>query len=200
MAHRNFRDHEGRQGKGGGDGSVGGVHASADPPGWVTRLRATRTGSALWDAPWHMLLLGAWAARWFPVLAARGGVSWHFFAGAGSLFVGGHPARAGGKPGGLHIYASYPKYQFGPVTLIFSAVARLLGSHEGLVAAQVLMTVCGLAVLYLLEHTARLVRPDLGRDQIRWTVLGAGLVFVPVWMILSVRFAPLDDVLALLFA
>jgi hypothetical protein len=147
-----------------------------------------------------MLLLAAWGARWFPVLAARGGVSWHFFADAGQLFAGGHPAGAGGKPGGLHIYASYPKYQFGPVTLVFSAVVRLVGSHEGLVAAQVLMTVCGLAVLYLLERTARLVRPDLTHDEIRWTVLGAGVVFVPVWMILAVRFAHLDDVLGLLFA
>jgi hypothetical protein len=170
------------------------MHASAEPPGWVARLRASRW----WAWPWHLVLLAGWMARWYPEMASGGGHSWHLFAEAGSLFIGGHPAGFT-QPGGLDIYASYPRFQFGPVTLAVAAAARL-GPDEGVVAAQLLMAACGLAVLYLAERTARVARPDLDPERIRWAVLGAGTVFVPAWMILAVSFAHLDDVLALLFA
>jgi hypothetical protein len=171
------------------------VNPSADPPGWVAEVRASRW----YGLPWHFLLLAAWAARWFQVEAAGGGHSWHLFTEAARVAAGAHPAGFR-SPGGLAIYASYPRFQFGPFTLGAAAVLRLLGPDEGLVAAQVLMTGCGLGILYLASRTARLVRPDLDPEQIRWTVLGAGAVFVPVWSILAVSFMHLDDVLALLFA
>jgi hypothetical protein len=133
------------------------------------------------------------------VFAVGGGASWHLFTEAGRLLFGGHPAGFG-APGGLRLFASYPRFQFGPVTLVVAAVLRLLGPDQGLVVAQLLMTGCGLAILVVAERTARAARPDLDPDQIRWTVLGAGLVFWPVWEILAVSFMHLDDVLALLFA
>jgi hypothetical protein len=98
------------------------------------------------------------------------------------------------------MYANYPRFQFGPVTLAASALSRLIGPHEGVAAAQVLMTIAGLAILYLAERTACWVRPDLDPDQIRWAAFGAGLIFVPVWAVLAVSWAHLDDVLALLLA
>jgi len=171
------------------------VNASADPPRWAIAVRASRW----YGLPWHYILLAAWAAKWFSVFAAGGGASWHLFTEAGRLLFGEHPAgfRA---PGGLRLFASYPRFQFGPVTLVVAAALRLLGPDQGLVVAQVLMTGCGLAIMFIAERTARLARPDLDPERIRWTVLAAGAVFVPVWSILAVSFMHLDDVLALLLA
>ena len=126
-------------------------------------------------------------------------LSWHIFVRAAKLFVGEHPATTS-APGVLHLYANYPKFQFGPVSLAVSAVIRLIGPHEGVAAAQILMTAAGLAIIYLAERTACRARPDLDPDQIRWTAFAAGFVFVPVWAILAVSYAHLDDVLALLLA
>ena len=169
--------------------------ASAEPPAWVSRLRGQR-----WYAwPWHYLLLAAWAARWFQVEAPGGSHSWHLFTVAAQLLWGGHPAGFP-APGGLHLYASYPRFQFGPVTVLAAAVLRLAGPGQGLVATQVLLTGCGLVIIRLAERIARLARPDADPDRIRWTVLAAGIVFLPAWEILAVSFMHLDDVLALLFA
>jgi hypothetical protein len=170
------------------------VRASADPPAWVIRLRASRW----YSLPWHYLLLAAWAARWFQV-EADGTHSWHLLIQAARLLFGGHPAGFT-EPGGLHLYANYPRFQFGPVTLVVTAVLRLTGPGEGLVVAQVVMTLCGLAILAVAEWTARLARPEVDRDRLRWTVLGAGAVFLPAWEILAASFMHLDDVLALLLA
>ncbi len=172
------------------------MNVSPDPPRWASAVRASRW----YDLPWHYLLLAAWAAKWSQVMATNGGgASWHLFTEAGRLLFGVHPAgfRA---PGGLRLFASYPRFQFGPVTMAAAAVVRLLGPDQGLVVAQVLMTACGLLIMVLAERTARIARPDLDPDQIRWTVLGVGVVFVPVWSILAVGFMHLDDALALLLA
>lgn len=167
---------------------------SGEPPQWVATVRAGRW----YSLPWEYLLLAGWAARWFAVEAGSKH-SWHLFTEAARLATGGHPAGFR-LAGGLHLYGSYPRFQFGPVTLGVTAVLRLIGPDEGVVTAQVVMTGCGLAILYLASRTVRVVRPDLDPEQIRWTVLGAGAVFVPVWSILAVSFMHLDDVLALLFA
>jgi hypothetical protein len=171
------------------------VIASAGPPAWVDRLRAQRW----YGWPWHYLLLAAWAACWFWRYAKDGGQSWHLFTAAARLAAGGHPAGYG-SAGGLHLYASYPKFQFGPPTLLVTAVLRLIGPDQGVVAAQLVMTGCGLVILAVAERSARLARPDVDPERIRWTLLGAGVVFWPAWQILAVSFTHLDDVLALLFA
>jgi hypothetical protein len=162
---------------------------------WLTAVRDRRW----YRQPWHLVLLAAWAAKWFQVMAAGNPHSWRLFVLAAKLFVGQQPA-ATFEPGGLHMYANYPRFQFGPVTLGASALIRLIGPHEGVAAAQILMTIAGLAILYLAERTACLARPDLDPDQIRWAAFGAGFVFVPVWAILAVSWGHLDDVLALLLA
>lgn len=161
-------------------------------------LRRLRT-SRLWPLPWHHVLLLAWAARWYTTMLPNGGLSWHFFAAAGRLFVGEH-WHGYGAPGGLRLFADYPRLQFGPVTFAVAAVMRLLGPDQGRIAALTLMAAVGPVLLWLLERTARQARPELTADQIRWTVLGGGAAFLPLWMVLAVQFAHLDDVLALLFA
>lgn len=169
--------------------------ASGSPPAWADRLRSQR-----WYAwPWWWVLLAAWAAVWFRVYAPGGGRSWPLFVAAARLLFGAHPASFA-HPGGLHLYASYPRFQFGPVTVMVTAVLRLAGPSEGLAAAQVVMTACGLLILWQVWRVAVLVRPAADRELAGWTVLGAGVVFVPAWQILAVSFMHLDDVLALLFA
>ena len=159
-------------------------------------------GSRWYGLPWHYLLLAAWAAKWFQVMAspADGGASWHLFTEAGRLLFGMHPRGGFTAPGGLRLFASYPRFQFGPVTLVTAAVLRMLGPDQGLVVAQVVMMGCGLLIMALAERVAVAARPDLDPEQIRWTVLGAGTVFVPVWSIVAVSFVHLDDVLALVLA
>jgi hypothetical protein len=171
------------------------VTPSSEPPQWLLDVRA----QSWYRLPWHLLVLAAWAARWFQVYARVNPLSWHIFVRAAKLFVGEHPATTSAL-GGLHMYANYPKFQFGPVSLAVSAVIRLIGPHEGVAAAQILMTAAGLAIIYLAERTACWARPDLDPDQIRWAAFGAGFVFVPAWAILAVSYAHLDDVLALLLA
>lgn len=156
-------------------------------------------GTRFWRLPWHHLLLVAWAARWYATLLGNGGLSWHFFAEAGRLFVGQHwPGYT--APGGLHMFADYPRLQFGPVTFVAAAGLRLLGPDQGAIAALTLMAAVGPVLLWLLERTARQARPELTSDQLRWTVLGGGAAFLPLWMVLAVQFGHLDDVLALTFA
>lgn len=171
---------------------------SADPPEWIEAARGTRW----YRLPWHYLLLAAWAAKWFQVMAApaSGGASWHLFTEAGRLLFGMHPRGGFTAPGGLRLFATYPRFQFGPVTLVTAAALRRLGPDQGLVVAQILMMCCGLLIMAVAERTALAARPDLDREQARWTVLGAGAVFLPVWSILAVSFMHLDDVLALVLA
>jgi hypothetical protein len=167
----------------------------AEPPRWLVAVRQWRC----YRLPWHLVILAAWAAQWFRVEAPGGGHSWELFVRAAKLFIGERPFGTV-APGGLSLYANYPRFQFGPVSLCAAALIRLIGPDEGVVAAQILMTAAGLAIVFLAERAARLARPDLDPDQLRWAALGAGLVFVPVWSILAVSFAHLDDALALLFA
>ncbi len=149
--------------------------------------------------PWHVALLALWSALWYQALSRRGGLSWHFFSDGGRLLIGQHWDQFT-APGGLHVFASYPRLQFGPVTYAAGALMQFLGPDHGMVAAQVLMAGTGLALVYLLERTALRARPDVTADQMRLVTLGGGTAFLPIWMILSVRFAHLDDVLALTFA
>jgi hypothetical protein len=175
-----------------------------DAPEWITRLPASRLvmrmgATRLRSLPWHFALLILWAVLWYRALSPGGGTSWHFFSDGGRLLLGRHWDQFT-APGGLHVFASYPRLQFGPVTYAAGAIMQFLGPDHGLITAQVLMACTGLALVYLLERTALRARPDVTADQRRLVTLGGGAAFLPVWMILAVRFAHLDDVLALAFA
>lgn len=167
---------------------------------------------------WLYVALGCWSAVWFVILAHRGGIDWKFFTTGTSLLFGGHPAVIGGitggpgtagpaglpgppAPGGLHIFASYPALQMGPLAYLVTGVLRHLGPDNGLVAAEVFLQACGLLIVYLTERIAVSVRPSLREDpRFPFTMLTGGAVFLVAWSELAAGFAHLDDGLALLLA
>ena len=127
------------------------------------------------------------------------GYSWHYFTEAASLLIGQHPA-GDTLPGGLHLYANYPQLQFGPVSVLI-VIVLLPFSDGGWFLITWFMTLSGLVVLYLLERTVRVLRPNLDLNSWRaaTTVLVGGTSFLISWELLAVHYSHLDDVLALLF-
>jgi hypothetical protein len=138
-------------------------------------------------------VLFTWAAIWALVMNHHGGVSWHYFDQGGLALV-----DVDDPTGSIHVYATHPDLQFGPLSMVAAAGLSLLGVKAGLVAAQVLGAGAGLVVLYLTGQVARQIRPLGTRRRQSITLLLAGLAFLPVWMNLAVRFVHIDDVLALL--
>ena len=162
--------------------------------GLAPPLAAAGTTRTLLSTRWVWITLLVWATIWAVVMNRHGGLSWHYFDQGGLALVDlDNPA------GSLHVYASHPELQFGPVSMVAAAALSLLGVHSGLVAAQVLGAVAGLLVLLLVSGIATQER-QLGTGRQRLiTLLLSGLAFLPVWMNLAVRFVHIDDVLALTF-
>ncbi|MDX6228528.1 MAG: hypothetical protein QOI76_1918 [Frankiales bacterium] len=142
---------------------------------------------------WHHLALLALAAACAWAYGAHRGQSWHFFVeGSRSLFCAG-----GTGPCGLHVYAAHPELQIGPLSFVAARLVTLW--DDGALVAELAMTLLGLGALLVLEHDARRSVGTLARERLQRRVFLAGVVFVPAWVDLSVRFAHLDDVLALTF-
>lgn len=143
---------------------------------------------------WHHVALLVLAAACTWSYGAHHGQSWHYFVeGSRSLFCAGGPG-----PCGLHIYAAHPELQIGPLSFVVARLITLWG-EDGTEAAEVAMTLLGLAALLVLEHDARTSAGPVARKRLQRRVFLAGIVFVPAWVDLAVRFAHLDDVLALTF-
>jgi hypothetical protein len=123
----------------------------------------------------------AWTAGLAVAQSAPSGISWHFFADGSAALL--HDT-------GLHTYAAYPTLQIGPLALALAGALTTLFPTSALGAAQVVMT-AGLPVA--LAFLARAV-PAPARHA---RVLLGGLVAAPAWTVLSVRWAHLDDALAL---
>ncbi len=139
------------------------------------------------------LVLVAWALVWAALMARHGGVSWHYFQQGGLSLV-----DLDDPSGSIHVYATHPELQFGPVAMLAAAALSFLGTGLGMLVAQALGALAGLGVLALVADAAAHVR-HLGTERRRALfLLTAGLAFIPVWMNLSVRFVHIDDVLALL--
>lgn len=120
-----------------------------------------------------------------------GGYSWHYFAQGAWLLT--HPGLPGG---GLHLYASHPELQIGPLALLAAVPGQLVPVQASLLLAAVVLTALGLALLWLLT----LVRAQLtGRDTGSGRLLLIGACLLPVWSQLAVRYIHLDDALALGF-
>jgi hypothetical protein len=120
----------------------------------------------------------------------RPGVSWRFFdAGARLLF-------SNGTGGGLHLYASHPVLQIGPLSFLVAAPLRLADPWHGRIAAIVLMTALGPVLLWLIGALRVAGAHAISRQRLAI----AGLVFLPIWTEVAAHFAHLDDVLALTFA
>lgn len=103
--------------------------------------------------------------------------------------------------GGLHLYASYPCLQIGPLAFLVAGPIRLLSPDGGVAAAGLIMSAIGLAILLTIWRIMVIVRPDLHTSgAARWTFLAGSAVFMVGWETLAVGDGHLDDVLALLFA
>jgi hypothetical protein len=147
-----------------------------------------------------MIVLTAWTAVWFAVLAPTGGVAWIFFVKGSSLLFSGHFA-AHSRPGGMQLYASYPGLQIGPLAFAVAEVIRKLGPDQGLVLAQILMSVVGLLIVVIIRRITAAARPEFARrPDLGWGFLAGGAVFMTAWTELAVAYGHLDDALALLLA
>jgi len=153
-----------------------------------------------------MSLLSGWTAIWFAILARHGGIAWIFFVkGSSLLFTGNYNGH--NRPGFLHLYASYPGFQIGPLAFGVAQVIRNLipgqpvGPAQDVVTAQLIMSAIGLLTLVVIRRIALFARPELAADRrFRLTFLAGGAVFMVAWTELAVAYGHLDDSLALLLA
>ncbi|MEU5050084.1 hypothetical protein [Streptomyces sp. NPDC021096] len=143
----------------------------------------------------HLLLLTAWAVLWFVIVEPSGGFSWHYLRTGGELIYG------SSGDGGLNLYARHPELQMGPISFLVAGLFNPFPAEVGQVLAEAFMSVLGLVILVLAGRSA--ARHFLGtgtnHQRLRQRVLVAGLAFIPMWIEVAVRFAHLDDVLALFF-
>ncbi|HUX71318.1 MAG TPA: hypothetical protein VMV41_12450, partial [Cellulomonadaceae bacterium] len=140
-------------------------------------LRVVRWIEASWF-PW------VWMGVWAVMNATDALVSWHFVVSGGALL------RSSGRLAGLHLYATHPELQMGPLT--FLVAAPLSGAPEWLSGLLVSATIAAAGPL-LLMAVSRL-------PQVTVTARQRGLaaaVLMPVWAELAVHYTHLDDALAL---
>ncbi|MCQ4081344.1 hypothetical protein NGB36_12235 [Streptomyces sp. RB6PN25] len=144
---------------------------------------------------WHHALLVAWTLAWFIVAERHGGVSWHYLKQGEELLFG----QMGG--GGLALYANNPQLQIGPVSFLVAGLFAPFPDVIGEKLAEATMSGLGLYMLVLVGRTAaeHYRGTGLNHKRLQQRVLIAGLAFIPMWVEVSVRFAHLDDVLALFF-
>jgi hypothetical protein len=128
-------------------------------------------------------------------------MAWHFFTQGSTLLFDGSPSPRA-LPGGLHLYASYPQLQIGPLAFVLTQGLRHLGPHQGVLATEAVLTAAGLYLVHALMQIALTVRPDLRQRPaaLRVTFLVGGAVFLVGWVELAATFAHLDDAVALILA
>jgi len=137
-----------------------------------------------WAWPVVALVSVAWTVAWIGRTWTPSGLSWHFFVtGADALFGG----------TGLRTYADHPELQIGPLSLLVTPSLAWLPGESGREFGQVLMALAGPLLLGWLVP----LMPVRHRI-VRWLL--AVVVLVPTWMVLAVRWAHADDVLAMVFA
>jgi hypothetical protein len=174
-----------------------------DTPGRQGRRGRAATARLLGRLPvrWHHPLLFVWTLAWFVFVERHGGLSWHYVRTGTRLLFGNDFGEAGGVSG-LHLYAQHPELQIGPVSFVVACLFSYLKAAQGQLLAEAFMSAIGLYILVLAGRSAA--------NHFRWRsvdhrllqrrVFIAGLAFIPMWVEVSVRFAHLDDVLALFFA
>jgi hypothetical protein len=146
---------------------------------------------------WAILI--CWAELLLVLLYSNSGYSWHFFAEGAALLLGGHPVDTS-LAGGLHLYANYPQLQFGPLAVLVAAALGPFTTQGGWLVVVWMQSLAGLIAMFLVEHAARTLRPDLAAAprMMTATMLIGGGSFLTSWELLAVHFSHLDDVLALL--
>jgi hypothetical protein len=149
-----------------------------------------------WPVRWHNAILTLWTVIWFFVAERHGAVSWHYLRTGEELLFG-----QIGPGGGLALYANHPDLQIGPISFL---VAGLFGPFPDVLGerlAEAFMSGLGMYMLVLVGRTAaeHYLGTGLNHRRLQQRVLIAGAAFIPMWVEVSVRFAHLDDVLALFF-
>ncbi|GHE15764.1 hypothetical protein [Streptomyces alanosinicus] len=144
---------------------------------------------------WHIVLLTLWTAVWFVVAERHSAISWHYLRTGQQLLFG----QASG--GGLALYANHPDLQIGPVSFLVAGLFAPFPLDVGEKLADAFMSGLGLYMLVLIGRAAADHNRGTGLNhkRLQQRVLIAGAAFIPMWVEVSVRFAHLDDVLALFF-
>jgi hypothetical protein len=113
---------------------------------------------------------------------------WHFFvAGAASL-------TGGGSGGGLHVYASHPYLQYGPLALLFAVPVRLIGPDAGWALGSAICMALGVLTVWMIERAAIAVGVQA---RLRPAILVGGVFFLKAWCSAAVSAGHPDDVIAL---
>jgi hypothetical protein len=132
-------------------------------------------------------LLGGWAAIWIMVHIAAPAGSWHFFVTGARLLTDSDDGS-----GALHLYASHPSLQIGPLSFIVAKPFAMIAGLSGFWLAAAGMILCGLLILVLVQRLT-MFAVDVPAD----TFIACVIVFIPVWCELSIQSGHLDDVLAM---
>jgi len=111
-------------------------------------------------------------------------VSWHFFTSGAALLSSDDPGA------GLHLYATHPQLQIGPLTLMAATPLNGLPAWLSGAVAALLIAATGPAMLLSLSHLPGLSMTNRQRGL-------AAAVLMPVWAALAVHYTHLDDALAL---
>ncbi|MBD0669524.1 hypothetical protein [Streptomyces sp. CBMA156] len=143
----------------------------------------------------HHVLLTGWTVLWFFLVEPSGGFSWHYLRQGEQLLFSGQ------SDGGLSLYAHHPELQIGPVSLAAARLTAPFAPHTGELIAEAVSVGLGLVMLVVVGRTAALyyLGTGINHRRLQQRLLIAGLAFIPMWVEVSVRFAHLDDVLALFF-
>lgn len=144
---------------------------------------------------WHNALLALWTVVWFFVAERHGAVSWHYLRTGQQLLFNQLPG------GGLALYANHPELQIGPVSFLVAGLFAPFPAGLGEKLADAFMSGLGLYMLVLVGRAAadHYRGTGLNHKRLQQRVLIAGAAFIPMWVEVAVRFAHLDDVLALFF-
>ncbi|WP_373035213.1 hypothetical protein [Streptomyces sp. NRRL B-2790] len=166
----------------------------------VTAQAVPRDGARIgrigrYPVRWHIVLLTLWTAGWFVVAERHAAVSWHYLRTGEQLLFNQVPG------GGLALYANHPELQIGPVSFLVAGLFAPFPADVGEKLADAFMSGLGLYMLVLVGRAAadHYRGSGLNHQRLQQRVLIAGAAFIPMWVEVSVRFAHLDDVLALFF-
>jgi hypothetical protein len=143
--------------------------------------RQTHFLLALLDSAWFPWV---WMALWAAAQVGHALVSWHFIA-TGAALLGSDDTGAG-----LHLYATHPQLQIGPLTFLAAAPLNGLPAWLSGSVAAVVIAATAPAMLLSLSHLPHLTVTSRQRGL-------AAAVLLPVWAELAVHYTHLDDALAL---
>jgi len=103
----------------------------------------------------------------------------------------GYPGR-----GGIHLYASYPKLQSGPLAFVAALPIAVLSSRAGDAVAVTVMYAAGPIIVWLIADAAQRTF-GLARRQVVVQALLFWALLAPLWGQLAICFGHFDDVLVL---